>query len=273
MSPIDEKIKNYLEPKAEKIVSKIEKTPMEKFFVFFLILITISAVGLGYLQFIKNIQGPLYPSLLEHKRGQLIDEYNKLFQTSEEEVIAQLKNQDSDLDGLDDWSELNIYGTSPYLSDTDSDKISDKDELLKGEDPNCPQGQVCGALNINETAALPESTYSPSEVLNTLKEGDMDKLMQYQQELIAGTKTLKDIGIDNPELQKMFDEMKNVGAVSQEGVATDEEKKQALDNLKNMTPAQLREELIIRGMDKATVDQLDDETLKQIFDQIINKYE
>lgn len=270
MSSLDEKIKNYLEPKAEKIVEKIEKTPMQKFFVFFLILITISAVGLGYLQFIKNIQGPLYPSLLEHKRGQMIDDYNKILQTSEEEVIAELKNQDSDLDGLDDWSELNIYGTSPYVSDTDNDKISDKDELLKGEDPNCPEGQVCGAVT---DTTVPESMYTSSEVLNMLEEGDMEKLMEFQEELVAGTKTLKDIGIDNPELQKMFDELKGVGETSQEGAVTAEEKTQALEQLKNMTPAQLREELVKRGMDQAAVDQIDDETLQQIFNQIVTQYE
>ena len=49
------KIKEFFEEKTEKIAAKIERTPMEKFFVFFLILITVTALTLGYLQMKKNI--------------------------------------------------------------------------------------------------------------------------------------------------------------------------------------------------------------------------
>ena len=42
-----ERIKEFFEQKTERIANKIEKTPMEKFFVFFLILFTISALVLG----------------------------------------------------------------------------------------------------------------------------------------------------------------------------------------------------------------------------------
>ena len=72
------RIKDFLEQKTEKITNKIDKTPMEKFFVFFLVLITISAVVLGYLQFKKNIEGPLYSSYLREKRGELREKYQVL---------------------------------------------------------------------------------------------------------------------------------------------------------------------------------------------------
>ena len=38
-----------------------------------------------------------------------------------------LKNKDTDKDGLSDYDELNFYKTSPYLEDSDSDGFSDKE--------------------------------------------------------------------------------------------------------------------------------------------------
>lgn len=66
----------------------------------------------------------------------------------QEQLIAlQLQQQDTDTDGLNDFDELNLYFTSPYLVDSDSDGISDKEEVDSGKDPNCPGGQDCyGAI-------------------------------------------------------------------------------------------------------------------------------
>ena len=52
-------------------------------------------------------------------------------------------NIDTDGDGLSDYDEQYLYGTSPYLEDTDSDGISDKVEIERGTDPKCPEGQNC----------------------------------------------------------------------------------------------------------------------------------
>ncbi len=73
-----EKIKDFFEEKTEKFANKIERTPMEKFFLFFLILITISALVLGYLQFKSNIEGPLADSYLRELRGNLRAKYGLL---------------------------------------------------------------------------------------------------------------------------------------------------------------------------------------------------
>ena len=52
---------------------------------------------------------------------------------------------DTDEDGLTDWEEANLFGTSAYLADSDSDGIDDKDEIDQGTDPNCEQGKTCGS--------------------------------------------------------------------------------------------------------------------------------
>ena len=54
-----------------------------------------------------------------------------------------LKNKDTDKDGLSDYDELNFYKTSPYLEDSDSDGFSDKEEIDNNKNPICPAGRDC----------------------------------------------------------------------------------------------------------------------------------
>lgn len=67
----------------------------------------------------------------------------------------QLKNKDTDKDGLSDYDELNSYKTSPYLEDSDSDGFLDKEEIDNNKDPNCPIGRECSAnVLLNKEADL-----------------------------------------------------------------------------------------------------------------------
>jgi hypothetical protein len=69
------------------------------------------------------------------------------------------KNQDTDKDGLSDWEELNTYGTSPYLADSDSDGISDSIEISNSTDPNCKQGSDCSAdVILNDISSASSSS-------------------------------------------------------------------------------------------------------------------
>ena len=63
-----------------------------------------------------------------------------------------LHNIDTDNDGLSDYDEINIYHTSPYLEDTDSDGIPDGVEVKNGTDPNCPTGKVCSGSDVPVSA-------------------------------------------------------------------------------------------------------------------------
>lgn len=68
--------------------------------------------------------------------------------------------RDTDGDGLLDTDELTIYGTSPFLVDSDSDGISDKAEIDAGTDPNCPIGSDCGRGGAT-TGTVPTVTPAP----------------------------------------------------------------------------------------------------------------
>lgn len=60
--------------------------------------------------------------------------------------IQEQKQKDTDSDGINDYDEINVYRTSPYLADSDSDGFDDGQEIKSGDDPNCPVGQTCGRV-------------------------------------------------------------------------------------------------------------------------------
>lgn len=264
----EEKIKDYFADKGDKVAEKIEKTPMQRFFVFFLILITVSAGFLAYLQFKSNIESPFRENKLRREKGELTLKYQSQIPEADQDVL-QLQLQDSDLDGLDDYSELNVYGTSPYLEDTDSDGIWDKQEILNGQDPLCPQGQDCYSAGTKpdplSQIGVPSDDFSYEDL-------GINDMLSLESELLSGEVDLSSLGIDSPELQQMFDQLqsfKNVG-VSQ---LPAEQTNQAINQLQQMQPDQIRAQLLSQGMDEALLQQIDDEMLKQVFDDLLLQYQ
>lgn len=76
-----------------------------------------------------------------------IDYDGERFVTTSErnaEEVQRQKTTDTDGDGLNDYDELNVFRTSPYLADSDSDGFDDNQEIKSGNDPNCPTDQNCG---------------------------------------------------------------------------------------------------------------------------------
>lgn len=100
-----------------------------------LLVIGIAALGLGIFQFRNSIFSPF----------DLESDY-RTEEELEQERLAALKGKDTDLDGVTDFDEQYVFGTSPYLDDSDSDGIDDKTELEQGTNPNCPEGKECGPL-------------------------------------------------------------------------------------------------------------------------------
>ena len=122
----------------------------QKIGVILLSVFSVFAIGLGILQ----IRNTMYaPFALSKKIPPLVrDDIN-----SNEALMY----RDTDKDGLNDFDELYVYTTSPYLADTDSDGLADKAEVDKGTDPLCTEGQSCAQVSINEDI-LPGSAPLPS---------------------------------------------------------------------------------------------------------------
>jgi len=134
---------------------------------------------------------------------------------------ARLRVIDTDEDRLDDWSELNVYKTSPYLSDSDSDGISDSEEIAQGTDPICPAGRVCGSDIIQTLEGIQEELTAAEQAAlvetgeGTRQEGDFSPESQAALDALeaGGTPTaeqlrslLRDSGIPEDQLAETSDE-------------------------------------------------------------------
>lgn len=106
---------------------------------------------------------------------------------------------DSDGDTLTDYEEANIYKTSAYLEDSDSDGINDDKEVIQGTNPNCPTGQNCG-LSEN----LPTATTSPSAEQTSSTNSNISDPTQVTPTMLR--QVLLQSGYDQATLDKISDE-------------------------------------------------------------------
>lgn len=77
---------------------------------------------------------------------------------------------DSDMDGLSDGNERNVYGTNPLNDDTDSDGLGDHQEIDLGADPNKPDTDGDGLGDAFEG----NSGFSDPALADTDGDGDDD---------------------------------------------------------------------------------------------------
>jgi len=171
------------------------------FFAFFVIIVWM-------ISFKKNLAGPL------PKSTQITDASIDIENQSNQD----LSQKDTDGDGLNDYEELNIYKTSPYLEDSDSDGFSDKEELDSDNDPNCPVGRDCiGNLEQaekeeilpqgNGQAIVPEiSQQNLNTLQNQSSQEDINKALSGQMDAASLRKVLIESGMDQNVLNQISDE-------------------------------------------------------------------
>src|SRR3989338_8661953 len=84
--------------------------------------------------------------LLQQMKAPFVVDYDgEAFLTSSERELQEIQaqqNSDTDDDGLSDYDEENVYRTSAFFSDSDGDGFRDGEEVVSGNNPNCPAGQA-----------------------------------------------------------------------------------------------------------------------------------
>lgn len=170
------------------------------------------------------------------------------------EEEQRLKTRDTDQDGLSDYDELNVSSTSPFLADSDSDGADDRAEVLAQTNPNCPQGQDCsplpsdGNVNAGPTNAAPATNLGAAALRQTLKE--------------AGAPAYLVDATDDASLLKLYED--TVGPTN-----TNTDSVNLLRSLQGLSAADMRQLLEGAGADPALLQQVDDASLKAIFDSAL----
>lgn len=172
----------------------------------------IATLVFGFMNLSNNINNPFRLNDNSDNEQTQIDAWEK---------IVTLQNTDTDKDGLSDYDEEYIYGTSAYLADTDSDGFTDKQEVDSHNDPLCPAGINCLGVD-------------------TAEEADTEDLLQQETEPVSPASDTE-----------MTEEM--------------------LQELQNLTPAEVRELLASSGsLTQEELNQINDEQLMQVFNEMIS---
>jgi len=247
---------------------------MEKRITYSILVLGVFTLVFGFWQTKANLTASSVGSTVN--KNSATENLNQVAAISDE----QLKKQDTDNDGLTDYEELRVYSTSPYLADSDSDGFNDKQEILSGHNPNCPEGQTCipQVSNGEATAATGSASQSnvslPSAsdpqairqflVQNGVSQDQVDALSDteilaiYQQmaSAIATGQVPSNLGeVDNNTSTVPVANTNsglNINSVSQ---------------LQSLTGSQIRALLIEKGASADLLSKYTDEQLKQVFIQ------
>ncbi len=185
------------------------KLPLDKLAFYILLPLGIFVFLFSFINFQYSIKKPFLSKTSSKNVVPINVEQGNDFTASEQELQA-LKTKDTDKDGLTDYEELYTYKTSPYLEDSDSDKINDKEEIVKGSDPNCPKNKTCKEIvlpkNKEEVSPVPFSDQLAP--LSSQLSPDMlgNPLMQKNLNVKEIREVLKQVGIDQNILDKVDDD-------------------------------------------------------------------
>lgn len=187
--------------------------------------------------------------------------YPEAKKTDPAQLIEAMKGKDTDADGLSDYDETYVYSTSPYLEDSDSDGTTDKAEIDKNDNPNCPQGKDCNFPEPQERSATasdvkPFSAFAAQALREAMIQSGMSK-----EELAVFT----DI-----ELMQMYQEAvynKTVGSESPEPADIDPKK---LLYFEQLGPQEIRDLLVKAGVDPELIKTIPDGRLQEVYLQTLN---
>ncbi len=190
---------------------------------------------------IRGIRSTIYGAdYKEKKAGKSID-YSNLEQDYKANANIEIKLTDTDGDELTDWDELNVYNTSPYIPDSDSDGILDGVEVQNNLDPTCHNQKVCDGLD-----QVQESTVTSEDALsNEVDAATQAKIQAVVKQFDKGFGSANNIKID---VNNLPSEVKNI-----------------------TNPDDLRRILEKQGMSKAILEMLSNEDLMKTYNSLINK--
>ena len=247
-------------------------------------LVVVLAIGLAVWQMSRTLNLPLPVTGKEKEIVVQPKDKLDLSQKSQEE----LKASDTDADKINDFEELYVYDTSPYLADSDSDGLDDFDEIINHTDPTCQEGQICfqsggvAAGASGATVSVDEATGGATISATQINTEDLRKVLvssgkvTVEQAAAIDDATLLEIYNQaleqNPELAKQF--QTNQPAAS--GKLTEIENKatsatEALNTLSGISASEVRKLLLEQGFSEAELKLIGDEELMKIYQEALDQ--
>jgi len=270
---------------SESQISWYEKAKLsrrEKINSIIIIIIGVATLFFAIISMIINISNP-FSDILKIGQAQL-----KAQEEQEKAQLLALQKTDTDGDGLIDYLEIKQYGTSPYLKDSDGDGLSDAEEIAKGTNPNCPEGQQCfnndKNKNNSNTSDVPSLVteisvnnkgtvaITPDFLRQVLIESGFDKEMIEETPDADLLSLFQEYAKSSPEIaSKYFDtsegqEIKtslpspDVSKVDLSSLGV-----KSLEDLKNLSGNQIRTLMVQSGAPEDLLKTVSDEQLKELF--------
>ena len=193
---------------------------------------------------------------------------------------------------MPDYDELQKYGTSPFLADSDSDGINDDIELAKGQDPNCPEGKDCGqfkSINSDNSQVRNDSPLFDENTLNLDQVNEAsNNAGSIDSQLLKGNISAQELRallekngapkemlsqLDDATLLEIYKESlaSTSGAVNINSQGAVVPSNDELDRLKSLSADEIRQLMIESGGSEEQLNQLSDDEIKEIFNQTIDK--
>lgn len=256
----------------------LEKEKIDRISLYVLVGVGVVALFGGILQFRSHLFVHERTIFAEFNEFLLAQEQSALAETvagtDEAETIEELQLKDTDGDGLNDFQELYVVNTSPYLTDSDSDGTTDTEEHLAGTDPNCPEGAACsqertGGSGIVTAAETEFSSIAGGEdLIPTTEDGEVD------------TNALRDMlrqsGVPEDVLSQTDDATliamaQQVASSTQAGANAFANLEAEAESIKNLSQEEKRDLLRQGGLDQASIDSLTDEQVNELINGAVDQ--
>jgi hypothetical protein len=213
------------------------------------------AVLLGYGQIKGAIYAP-FPQLII--KDQQINE-----SSIQEEIFDSLSQQDTDEDGLSDFDEIFVYGTSAYLPDTDGDGFTDKEEIEAGSDPLDPLSTPYW-----QPESQPETEIEEPETSFSLEEISPEEIRNFLIERGGLSPEIVD-NLDDKTLIEVYNKTKQETGIDLKELGASDDLEFQFSNLEI---EEIRQLLIKEGVDEEMLNSLDDSTLEQLLQETLSNF-
>lgn len=232
-----------------------------------LIILSVFTLVFGFFRLRESIIGPFRLPKIETS------------QITDEELHQILAQKDTDLDGLSDEDEIFRYHTSVFLDDSDSDGYNDKEEVEASSDPLNPESTPFRKVaenknlegnNAEQKKALTEGM-SPAEIREFLIKAGISRetVEKVDDETLKNlyNETVKETGINPKEFSA--NELEEIDW--SQIIKNNSSGENSSQNAQTLSAEQIRQLLILAGMNSEILKTVDDETLKKVFFEALLK--